>query len=84
VYRIVYGSRAEKDILSIGQRKIIRSVIRRIEALAVNPRPRGAEKLVGIEGWRIRIGKWRVLYQVSDRDRTVTVYRVKHRREAYR
>lgn len=55
-----------------------------IEALARNPRPRGAKKLVGQPGWRIRIGVNRILYEVDDKGRVVSVFRAGHRREVYR
>lgn len=56
-----------------------------IQSLRDDPRPHGVRKLVGaLEGWRIRVGDYRILYQIDDDARTVTIVRVKHRREAYR
>jgi mRNA interferase RelE/StbE len=55
-----------------------------IDALAVEPRPRGAEKLAGRDDYRIRVGDYRVVYAVDDRDRLVLVARIAHRREVYR
>ncbi len=52
--------------------------------LSDEPRPPGALKLTGEEGYRIRIGDYRVLYRVDGASSTVFIYRVKHRREAYR
>ena len=54
-----------------------------ITALSLDPRPRGCKKLVGREGWRIRVGKYRVIYQIDDSLLVVTVLRIAHRREAY-
>lgn len=54
-----------------------------VDRLAEEPRPPGAKKLHG-GGYRLRVGVYRVLYDVDDETRTVTVYRVKHRKEAYR
>ena len=63
-------------------------VYRRLKAailrLAREPRPSGALKLTGEEGYRLRIGDYRVLYRIDDASSTMFVYRVKHRREAYR
>jgi mRNA interferase RelE/StbE len=57
----------------------------RIDALAGNPRPSGAKKLYGgIELWRIRVGDYRIVYEVRDKLLVVLVVRVAHRREAYR
>ena len=55
-----------------------------IDALADDPRPTGATKLVGEEtAWRIRVGDYRVIYDVLDEALVVTVVRAGHRREVY-
>lgn len=46
-----------------------------------NPRPPGCQKLRGLEGWRIRVGNWRVIYHINDQERVVTVVEIRHRRE---
>jgi mRNA interferase RelE/StbE len=57
----------------------------RIDALANDPRPTGAKKLKGREDlWRIRVGDYRVVYELHDRILYVLVVRVAHRREIYR
>lgn len=60
-----------------------RLVGRQIDELAENPRPPGVKKLHG-GGYRVRVGTYRVVYDVDDEARTVTVYRIKHRKDAYR
>ena len=58
---------------------------RKIDSLSQNPRPRGAEKIRGSEGaLRLRVGTYRILYEVQDRARRVLVFRVAHRRQIYR
>jgi mRNA interferase RelE/StbE len=59
-------------------------VIRAAMALAGNPRPRGCKKLKGGDIWRIRVGDYRVLYEIHDDVLVVLLVRVAHRREAYR
>ncbi len=60
-------------------------ILRRIEALSANPRPDGVVKLEGATDlWRIRVGEWRVVYRIADRERSVDIIAVRHRREAYR
>ncbi len=55
-----------------------------IEGLCEQPRPRGCLKLEGEEAtYRIRIGDYRIVYEISDADRVVLITRVRHRREAY-
>jgi mRNA interferase RelE/StbE len=56
-----------------------------IDRLAANPQPRNSEKLKGQDDmYRIPVGKYRVVYQVSDVSETVLVLRVGHRRDIYR
>lgn len=53
-------------------------------ALGQNPRPPGCIKLRGREGWRIRVGNYRVICEIDDDLRLVTVFHVGHRRDVYR
>ena len=59
-------------------------IVRRIEALAENPRPAGAEQISGDDKYRIRQGDYRILYEIEDDQLVVTVVRVGNRREVYR
>lgn len=52
-----------------------------ILSLEENPRPPGCRKLRGLEGWRIRVGNWRVIYHIDDHEYIVTVVEIKRRRE---
>ncbi len=85
MYEILIKASAEKEIrrLSPQMRERITSVIL---ALRDDLRPSGVRRLKGRveEGWRIRVGDYRVLYRVDDELRQVTIYRVGHRREVYR
>jgi len=56
----------------------------RCRGLADDPRPPGCRKLRGGEIYRIRVGDYRVLYDVESVTQTVTILRIRHRREAYR
>jgi mRNA interferase RelE/StbE len=56
-----------------------------IDALAVNPRPPGCVKLAGEEiVWRVRVGSYRILYEIHEGRLVVLVIRIAHRREVYR
>ena len=55
-----------------------------IQSLADDPGPRGCQKLVGQEGYRVRVGIFRITYGIDDKAREVTIYRVLHRTNAYR
>lgn len=55
-----------------------------VRALGAEPRPAGRQKLTERDEWRVRVGDYRVLYEVDDAAETVTVLRIKRRRETYR
>lgn len=75
---------AKKDLRRLDV-KILELVNRAIRTLVEHPRPPGCVKLSDEEdGYRIRVRNMRVLYQIDDRIKTVVVYRIKHRKEAYR
>ena len=83
MYRLEISHIAHKQIEALPHR-FAQRINEAIAGLANEPRPVGAKKLAGIEGYRIRLGDYRVLYVVNDAARLITVYRVKRRREAYR
>ena len=63
---------------------MIARIISRLEHLASTPRPQGCRKLKGGDKeWRIRVGDYRIVYEIDDAARTVDVTRIAHRREAY-
>ena len=75
---------AEKDLRNLPS-EIFRRIIPHIRALAQNPRPPGCHKIANSKNdWRIRIGDYRVVYEVDDKLKQVKVMRVRHRREVYR
>jgi mRNA interferase RelE/StbE len=61
-----------------------RRLLAKIQHLASNPRPPGAEKLSGQEKYRLRQGDYRVLFSIDDGQSSVVVVKIAHRREAYR
>ncbi len=82
-YKVLIKASAEKDIRRL-PRNVRERVASAILALREEPRPPGVRKLKGKEGWRIRVGDYRVVYQIDDTLRQVTIYRVRHRRDVYR
>jgi mRNA interferase RelE/StbE len=61
-----------------------RRIMQAIDKLADNPRPAGCKKLKGWDAYRIRVGDYRVVYEIRDDVLIVLVVRVAHRREAYK
>lgn len=56
-----------------------------LKSLIETPRPSGSKKLSGRQqDWRIRVGNYRILYEIDDDNQLVTIWRIAHRREAYR
>lgn len=82
MYSVCVLRRALKDIAEL-PKEYMRLVSQHIDELANNPRPADAKKLRGRDSYRLRVGAYRV-YDINDKTQVVTVYRVKHRREAYR
>lgn len=82
-YRVLIPKSVQKQINKLPA-PVSDSVIAKLGVLQVNPRPAGSLKMHGSEGWRIRLGDYRILYDIDDRGRIVVIRRVGHRREIYR
>ena len=84
MYEVYLERAAERDLRRFSAEDFIRA-IPHIKALAENPRPQGCRKITGSKSdWRIRIGDYRVIYEIDEKGKAVKVMRVRHRREAYR
>ena len=83
-YQVLIERRALKELSKLPP-EITRRTTLAIDGLAAQPRPPGAKKLRGSrDQWRIRVGEYRILYEINDRVREVRVFAVGHRREIYR
>lgn len=83
-YRVELTRSAEKDLRRI-DRSRVPEIIKSIEGLADQPRPQGVSKLSGTEHtYRIRIGVYRVVYEIKDSVLLVSVIRIGHRSDVYR
>jgi mRNA interferase RelE/StbE len=82
-YALTILRRAQKELAALPRKnyELVRDAIR---ALGEAPRPSGCRKLVGRDGWRVRVGDYRVIYEIDDEERIVTVLHVGHRRNVYR
>ena len=75
---------AEKDLKKLPG-EIFQRIIIHIKSLAGTPRPSGCRKITGAKNdWRIRVGDYRIIYEVDDNVRVVKIMGVRDRREAYR
>jgi len=82
-YQLVIERRAQKALARIERRDRAR-IAEAIRALAQAPRPRGAKQLTGRDVYRLRVGDYRVLYEIEDARLVILVVDVGHRREVYR
>ena len=82
-YKIFFRESVRKD-LGVLPKKEIQKNLHRIEALSEDPRPSGCEKLTGEEKYRIRQGRYRIVYWIRDQELTVWVVKIGHRKDVYR
>jgi mRNA interferase RelE/StbE len=83
-YRIEWRSSARRELRRLSPSLVAR-IVEAVGTLGTNPRPVGCRKLAGSEHtYRIRIGSYRVVYEIHDVVLVVEVVRVRHRRDVYR
>ena len=83
-YRVEIARSAAKDLRGI-DRKWIPRIVAAIETLESDPRSASCKKLVGSDHtYRLRIGNYRVVYDIQDDTLIILVVRVRHRRDVYR
>ncbi|MFQ5419608.1 MAG: type II toxin-antitoxin system RelE/ParE family toxin [Anaerolineae bacterium] len=82
-YQLQIIRRAQKELsrLPALEYERVRDAIR---GLTQEPRPVGCKKLTGREGWRLRVGRYRVLYDIDDNALVITIRHIGHRRDVYR
>jgi mRNA interferase RelE/StbE len=83
-YRVLIKTSAAKELEAIPFIEDRQRIAGRIRALAEDPRPPGCEKLHREERYRVRQGRYRVVYSVDDDEHVVLVVKVGHRRDVYR
>jgi mRNA interferase RelE/StbE len=83
-YSVEIMPKAQKDLDALSG-KMLSRFEQIILTLYNEPRPRNSRKLTGTEDkWRIRVGEYRMLYEIYDSRKLVRIYRIAHRREVYR
>ncbi|MBI4063685.1 MAG: type II toxin-antitoxin system RelE/ParE family toxin [Elusimicrobia bacterium] len=84
IYTLLYdANNIEKDLKTVASNQR-NKILQRMNALTDNPRRNNVEKLTAGQGYRLRVGDYRVLFDIDDRSKTIIVYRIRHRKEAYR
>jgi mRNA interferase RelE/StbE len=82
-YRIYFRKSVEKDFAAI-PKSDLKKILHRIKGLGENPKPSGSEKMTGQERYRVRQGHYRIVYSIQDRELTVWIVKVGHRKDIYR
>jgi mRNA interferase RelE/StbE len=82
-YSIGILRRAQKELAQLPKQEYER-IKEAIKNLSRDPRPAGCKKLSGREGWRIRVGDYRVIYEIDDPQQSLTVLQIGHRRDVYK
>jgi len=83
-FRVEWKKSTRKDLRKLPP-NVVDRVLETVEQLAVNPFPVGVEKLAGSEhAYRVRVGDYRVVYEVVTKTKLVEIQRVRHRKDVYR
>lgn len=83
MYRVILPKSVQKELDRLSD-VMANRILARLTELETNPRPPDVKKLKGRNAWRIRVGDFRVIYEIHDREQRVLVITVGHRREVYR
>lgn len=84
MYDIYVEKAAERDLKKLPAADFER-IIPHLKSLAEDAKPPGSRKISGTEhDWRIRVGTYRIIYELNEKEKVVSILRVRHRREVYR
>ena len=83
-YKIQIKRSAQKEIKAVGTNKDRQRIVRRVQELASEPMPPGAEKLSGSPYYRVRQGTYRIVYEIQDDVLIIHILKVGHRKDVYR
>jgi len=82
-YELRVKASVARDLRAMPKKDVVR-ILKRIESLATDPRPRGCEKLTDQERHRLRQGRYPIVYEIREDELLVTVVKIAHRSSAYR
>jgi mRNA interferase RelE/StbE len=82
-YQVILPKSVQKELDHLPE-DVVNRILARLTSLETNPRPADVKKLKGRNAWRIRVGDYRVIYEIHDRKLEIIVITVGHRREVYR
>jgi mRNA interferase RelE/StbE len=82
-YEVYFRESVWKDLRKI-PKKNLRNILKKIKELSVDPRPAGSEKLTGQDRYRLRQGKYRIVYSIQDKELTIWIVKIGLRKDVYR
>ena len=84
MYEVHLENAAQRDLKKLTA-EVYHRIVSHLKELKSNPRPSGSRKITGSKNdWRVRVGDYRILYEIDDKLRKVNVMKIRHRREVYR
>jgi mRNA interferase RelE/StbE len=84
-YSVEFAPAAERQLKALRSKTLQQSLVDQIIKLEINPRPPGVEKMKGSQDqYRLRVGDYRIIYQIEDQILTILVLKIGHRRDVYR
>ena len=81
-FQVILPKSVQKELNRVSH-EIANRILTRLAGLETNPRPPDVKKLKGREAWRIRVGDYRVIYEIHDRILQIIVIKIGHRRDVY-
>jgi mRNA interferase RelE/StbE len=82
IFQVILAEAVQKELNRVSH-EIANRILTRLAGLETNPRPPDVKKLKGREAWRIRVGDYRVIYEIHDRILQIIVIKIGHRRDVY-
>lgn len=82
-YQVILPNSAQKELEKLPD-QIAARIMEALTGLQENPRPPGCKKLQGVKAWRIRVGNYRIIYEIHDKVLRVIVISIGNRRDVYR
>ncbi len=82
-YEVEFTKSAQKDLKKLNAQIILR-VVKAINKLSDDPRKGNVRPMVGSTSWRLRVGDYRVVYDIFDKKLIILIVRIRHRKNVYR
>ncbi|MDY7001813.1 MAG: type II toxin-antitoxin system RelE/ParE family toxin [Thermodesulfobacteriota bacterium] len=82
-HRVILPRSTQKELDRINE-PATQKILKKLHELRENPRPSDCKKLTAREAWRVRVGDYRIIYEIDDKEKAVTIFTIRHRRDAYR